>query len=422
MTDPLENVVGEGSPERTLSPGEVRRIMERGIPEDRVRGKRILVLTPDSTRTAPLPLMVRVLAEIIAPRAKALDFMVALGTHPPMDPEAILHLYGLTLEEKGRLLPESRFLNHRWDLPDTLVSLGRLSAGEIEDISEGRLSRKVEVVINRALLDYDLVLILGPVFPHEVAGFSGGSKYLFPGVAGGDFLHFTHWLGALVTCWDTIGIADTPVRRAIDRAAGLLPTPRLCVSMVVRPNADLAGLFVGDTRSSWRAAAAVSSNLHVVYKDRPYHTVLGRCPEMYSELWTAGKVMYKLEPVVQDGGRLIIYGPHLKEVSTTWGRFIEKVGYHSRDYFLEHMDKFKDIPLGVLAHSTHVKGLGVMEAGREEPRIEVILATGLGKDTCRKINLGYMNPADIHIPDYQGREDQGILYVEKAGEILHRLR
>ena len=191
--------------------------------------------------------------------------------------------------------------------------------------------------------------------------------------------------------------------------------------MVVKSKTELAGFYIGSTDESWSAAARLSAAMHILYKDKPFHTVVGRCPDMYTELWTGGKVMYKLEPVVADGGCLIIYAPNLIEVSKTWGVYIEKTGYHVRDYFLTQMERFQDIPLGVLAHSTHVKGLGSYENGIETPRIQILLASGIPEETCRKINLGYMDPGAINPEDYMNREDEGVLYVDNAGEILHRI-
>jgi len=270
--------------------------------------------------------------------------------------------------------------------------------------------------------DYDLIVVLGTVFPHEVAGFSGGYKYLFPGISGGDFLHFFHWLSAVQTCIKTIGKKDTPVRRVLNSAAGFVDVKCHCISMVVKSEKELAGLFVGTPEESWSSAADLSSCIHIVYKDRPYSLVLGKAPLMYDELWTAGKVMYKLERVVADGGTLIIFGKHIDTISHTWGRYIKKIGYHVRDYFLFQMERFKNIPKGVLAHSTHVKGLGTYENGNEVPRIDVILASSIPEDICRKINLGYMNPDEIDIDEYKNREDEGILFVDNAGEILYRLK
>jgi len=415
-------VTGYGSPKKVLAKQEIKDVLAKGLPADILTDKRVLVLTPDTTRTCPLPLMIKALARIVAPHAAKLDFMVALGTHPPMDSNDILTLYGLTPETKAQLLPDSRLLNHRWDLPDTLKVIGRLDADEVAEISGGVFHQGVDVSINGRIFDYDLILILGPVFPHEVAGFSGGDKYLFPGIAGGKFLHFTHWLGAVVTNWDTIGIKFTPVREALTRAAKLVPVPRICISMVVRSKSELAGLYVGDTLESWSAAAGLSEQIHIVYKDKPFHTVLGTASPMYDELWVAGKVMYKLEPVVAEGGSLIIYGKHIRHVSRTWGDQIARVGYHTRDYFLTRMERFQDIPGGVLAHSTHVRGLGKYENGVENPRIKLFLATSISKRECNAINLEYIDPDTINPDDYKNREKDGILLVEHAGEILHRLR
>ncbi len=413
--------VGKGDVHGALGERDVREIIARGIPAEKIRGKKVLVLTPDATRTAPLPLMVRVLLETMAPQAARLDFMVALGTHQPMPEDRIFALYGLAGKSRADLPPNVGFMNHRWDLPDQLCRIGAIKAEEIEALTGGLFREDVEVSINRAVFDYDLILILGPVFPHEVVGFSGGNKYLFPGISGGDFLHFFHWLGAVVTCWKTIGFKDTPTRAVVNRAASMISVPRWCLSMVVNSEGALAGLYAGTPEDAWSAAADLSMRIHIVYKPQPFRTVLGRAAEMYDELWVGAKVMYKLEPVVADGGTLIIFGPGIKEVSLTWGKQIEEIGYHVRDYFLGRMEKWKHIPRGVLAHSTHVRGVGTFVDGKEKPRIEVVLATGIPKEVCRRINLGYMDPAGVDVKKYMNREREGILFVDHAGEVLHRL-
>ncbi len=418
----MKKVIGQGSPDTRLTETEIRDFIAAGTPRDLFRDKKILVLTPDATRTCPLPQMIRGLHEVVGGGCRCLDFMVALGTHTPLPEEQILALYGITPEERQRHFGTSRFLNHRWDLPETFRELGTIPAEEIADLSRGHLSEAVPVVINRHIFDYDQVIILGPVFPHEVVGFSGGAKYLFPGISGGEFLHFFHWLGAVLTCADIIGIRDTPVRAVIHRALEMVSVPVHCLAMVVTPANDLCGLYVGDAREAWSAAAALSARVHIVRKDTPYRTVLGRAPAMYDELWVAGKVMYKLEQVVADGGRLIIYGPHITAISRTWGPQIEKIGYHVRDYFLKRMDAFADIPRGVLAHATHVRGTGRFENGSEHPRIDVVLATAIPEDVCRRISLGYLNPADVDLEAYRNRETEGILFVDHAGEILYKLK
>ncbi len=411
--------IGKGSPDAVLAENDVEAIIREGTPSGLYENKRVLVLTPDATRTCPLPMMVRAIRRTIGERCARLDFMVALGTHTPLPLEGIQALYGISNPRSE--FPRSAFYNHEWDRPDTFRRIGLLPAAEVEAISGGRLSEALPIEINRRIFDYDLVLIAGPVFPHEVVGYSGGAKYLFPGISGGEFLHFFHWLGAVISCKRIIGIKDTPVRRLIDRALEMVDVPVHCLAMVVNHAAGLCGLYAGDTREAWSRAADLSARIHVVTKRRPFRLVLGAAPAMYDEIWTAGKVMYKLEQVVADQGTLIIYAPHIHEVSRTWGRYIESVGYHIREYLLAHMDRLKDVPRGVLAHLTHVRGTGTYTDGVERPEVNLVLATSIPEDVCRRINVGYMDPRGIRLADYMNREDQGVLFVDHAGEILHRL-
>jgi lactate racemase len=414
-------VTGQGSVATRLGEAEITAIVEKGVPAGIVDGKRVLVLTPDATRSCPLPQMARVVARVVGRRAKKLDFMIALGTHQALPDDKVDALFGIGPGDRDGVFKGMRFLNHRWDLPESLQKLGTIPESEIEQLTKGLFRESVDVVINKAVYDYDLVLVLGPVFPHEVVGFSGGNKYLFPGISGGDFVHFFHWLGAVITCMDTIGVKYTPPRALVDRAAKMLSVQRWCIAMVVAPDGGLAGLFAGTPEEAWSSAADVSEKLHIVFKKKAYRTVLGIAPHMYDEIWTGGKVMYKLEPVVADGGELIIYAPHITEVSYTWGTYLNEIGYHVRDWFLSRMDTVKSIPRGVLAHSTHVRGVGKMVNGVEVPRITVTLATAIPEAACRKINLGYRDPASINVDSFRGREAEGILCVDHAGEILHRL-
>jgi nickel-dependent lactate racemase len=383
-------------------------------------GKRVLVLIPDNTRSGPIGDVFRLLYEHLQPKAKAIDCLVALGTHQPLDERHICKRLSMTISERRSTYAPVRFFNHEWDKPETFASLGKITADEIEQLSGGLFREEVNVRINKLLFEYDTFLILGPVFPHEVVGFSGGHKYIFPGIAGDEIINFFHWLGAVITNPAINGCKWTPTRQVVEKAAALLDIPHALVA-VVAVEGRLKGLFLGDCLPAWERAADLSSQVHIVYNDRPYNTILGLCPEMYDDIWTAGKVMYKLEPIVADGGTLIIYAPHITEVSYTHGRVLDRIGYHTRDYFLKQMDKFRDIPRSSLAHATHVKGCGTFENGVEKPRVNVVLATGIPKERCDKINLGYMDCKQVKIGDYENREHEGVLVVPHAGEILHRL-
>jgi nickel-dependent lactate racemase len=404
-----------------LSADDVRQLVSDAAPHAEHRGKKILLIVPDATRTAPVDLFFRALHEQLGTVAAAFDVMVALGTHPPMSDAAICHRLGITLDEKQARYPRVKLLNHEWDNPAALRSLGVIPADEIHALSSGLFSMDVEVKINRLLFDYDKIIIVGPVFPHEVVGFSGGNKYLFPGVSGPEVLNFFHWLGAVVTNPQIIGNKWTPVRKVVDRAGSMVKLDKLCFAMVVDHN-QLAGAFAGTPESAWDAASELSRKLHITYVDKPFHTVLSCAPRMYDDLWTGGKCMYKLEPVVADGGELIIYAPHITEVSVTHGPLIEQIGYHCRDYFLKQWDRFKHVPWGVLAHSTHVRGVGTYDNGQERCRIKVTVASRISPEICRKINLGYRDPDSIRMEDFANQQDQGVMLVPKAGEMLYHLK
>ncbi len=406
----------------TLKDSEVTEFVARAFPRGDAPGQRVLVIIPDGTRTAPVGLVFKALFDEIGGTARALDVLVALGTHQPMSEAAICRRLDLTEAERRDRFRRVRFFNHAWDDPAALREVGTLSTEETRELTGGRFALEVPVEVNRLLFDYDHVIIIGPVFPHEVVGFSGGNKYLFPGVGGPKILNFFHWLGAVITTPRIIGNKWTPVRKVVDRAGALVPVPKSCLALVVEPKGALVGIFSGTPESAWDAASEVSRETHIVYKERPYHTVLACAPAMYDEIWTAGKCMYKLEPVVADGGELIIYAPHITEFSVTHGRLIEEVGYHGRDYFLAQWDRFKEKPWGVLAHSTHVHGLGTFQNGVEVPRVRVTLATQISEARCRAVNLGYRDPASLRLPDFADREDEGVFLVPKAGETLFRLK
>ena len=414
------SVIGRGLTEGWLTEAELRQVAAAGLARLSVDGRRVLALIPDGTRTMPMPLAFEVLEQELGPRVAALDFLVALGTHTPMSDERLGALVGREVVD-GRA-GERLVMNHRWDDPASFVTLGTIGAGEIETLTGGLLSREVPVALNSLILDYDHILICGPVFPHEVAGFSGGTKYLFPGIAGPEIIHFTHWLGALITNREVIGTRDTPVRAVIDRAARFVDRPLSLLAPVVTHD-GVAGLYCGEVQETWEAAASLSAQRHVIWLEKPVERVLSVMPAMYDDLWTAAKGMYKVEPAVADGGEVVIYAPHVAEVSYTHGRLIDEIGYHCRDYFLQQWDRFAHFPGGILAHSTHLKGDGMFDAstGVETSRIDVKLATGIPRKRCERINLEYLDPATVDPEAWEERDEPGVLVVSPAGEHLYRV-
>ena len=317
----------------------------------------------------------------------------------------------------------SHIFNHRWDIPETFAEIGVIPTADVTRISGGVLSEPIRIQINRLVFDYDQVLICGPVFPHEVVGFSGGNKYLFPGVSTGEMIHQTHWLGALLGSYNIIGTGTTPVRQLIDLAAAKVSVPVSCFALVLK-GLDIAGIYFGAAKDAWKLAADHSSEAHIEWVDRPFRRVLAVIPEMYPDIWTGAKGMYKSDPAIADGGEVILYAPHIKQASYVHGAFIEKVGYHCAEYFLKQPKRFSDIPRGILAHSIHLCGQGSYDAAThtEKPRIRVTLATSIPQAQCSELNLGYVDYRTIKLEEWRNREAEGIKLIPHAGEILYRLK
>jgi nickel-dependent lactate racemase len=414
-------VIGKGLGKGYLTNDELREIISAGINSVAWEGKRLLVLIPDTTRTMPMPFVFNIFEELLSQRVRKIDYLVALGTHQMLSDTQLSCLVGKPVREG--MVGNTRIINHEWNKSETFTQIGTITAEEISQISSGVLSQDVPVYLNKLILDYDQILICGPVFPHEVVGFSGGNKYFFPGIAGPDVINFTHWLGALITSYNMIGTLHTPVREVINRAAEFIKIPTACFSFVVC-HEGVAGAYFGSLKKAWLEAAKLSAQRHITYVEKPFNRVLSIMPKMYDDLWTAAKGMYKLEPVVVDGGEVVIYAPHIHEVSYTHGKYLDEIGYHCRDYYLAQWEKFNNYPGGVLAHSTHLTGLGTFDknTGIESKRIRVTLATGIPAERCQKINLGYLAPGEVNIEEWKNHEDEGILVIPQAGEMLYRIR
>lgn len=412
-----------GSPGTRLDRLQVRTFIADALAGVELDGRRVVLVVPDGTRTCPLPLLLGEVRDALAGRTGEVTVLIALGTHQGMDAEQLGRHLGYPPGRSEEVYPGWRILNHESWLPETFTTLGTIGADRLTGLTNGLLEdTEVTVRINRHVAEADVALVIGPVFPHEVVGFSGGNKYFFPGVSGQELIDLSHWVGALITSADMIGTAGiTPVRAMIDEAAALIPTQRLALSMVVASGTDaLHAMAFGAPEESWAACAEISAQTHVTYRDAPVHRVLSIMPTKYQDIWTAAKGFYKLEPIVADGGEVIIYAPHITDISIMHPHIAE-IGYHNRDYFLGQWDRFKDVPWGDLAHSTHLRGQGTWDAEHgERNRVTVTLATGIPQDVVRSVNLNYLDPASVDIDAYDA--DPETFVEHHAGEVLHRLR
>lgn len=406
-----------------LDPASVTRFVTEALAEADLDRKSVCLVVPDGTRTCPLPLLLRAAHQALDGRARQVEVVIALGTHQGMSEEHLARHLGYPAGGLETIYPGWTVRNHESWLPETFTSLGTIGAARIAELTGGLLNdTSVEVKINRRVAEADVAIVVGPVFPHEVVGFSGGNKYFFPGVSGQEVIDLSHWVGALITSAEMIGSRGvTPVRALINEAAALIPAQRLALCLVVASGTDtLHAAAFGTPEDAWAACAAVSAETHVSYRDRPVKRVLSIMPTKYEDIWTAAKGFYKLEPIVADGGEVILYAPHITEVSVMHPHIAE-IGYHNRDYFVGQWERFRDQPWGDLAHSTHLRGQGTWDPERgERNRVTVTLATGIPEDVVRSVNLNYLDPASVDVAAYEADPDT---FVEPhAGEVLYRLR
>lgn len=383
-------------------------------------GERVLAIIPDKTRDDNTHELFPIADQFLTTRGvAAFDALVAQGTHPPMSEAQKLAKIG-NADFRGSIF------DHRWDETDELITLGELSADLTRELTGGLIDHAVPVTINKLLAPgvYDTVLVFGATVPHEVAGFAGGAKYFFPGVAGPELTHTTHWLGALAGIENIIGRVDTPTRRLIEAAADLIPARIISLNTVVsRNDGELTtyALFTGDIRAAFRRAAEVSRQVHIRYTGRKYKRVVALLDPHYDELWVGGKASYKLGAIIEEGGELIIYAPHLTKLSETHGALIEKYGYAPLESVRDMLGVSQELRenLCIAAHLAHVAYAGRLDAeGKIVPRYQITMATGVDEQTCRRVNLGYL---DYRTLDYESmRSDPDTLIVADAGRDLYQ--
>jgi nickel-dependent lactate racemase len=406
-----------------LTEDQVTAFVEESLAGADLDGKRVCLVVPDGTRTCPLPLLLGAAQRALAGRAREVTVVIALGTHQAMSDEHLARHLGYRPGASDDTYPGWTVLNHEFERPETFRTLGTIGAERMAELTGGLMTgESVPVRINRHVADADVAIVVGPVFPHEVVGFSGGNKYFFPGVSGQELIDVSHWVGALITSAEMIGTRGvTPVRALIDEAAAMIPAERLALCLVVASGTNtLHAASFGTPEDAWAACVEVSAETHVRYLDAPVRRVLSVMPTSYEDIWTAAKGFYKLEPIVADGGEVIIYAPHITQVSVMHPQ-ISEVGYHNRDYFLGQWDRFRSYPWGDLAHSTHLRGQGTWDPVQgERNRVTVTLATAIPEDVVRAVNLNYLDPASVDIAAFEA--DPDTLVVPHAGEVLHRLR
>jgi nickel-dependent lactate racemase len=424
--------IGFGSANSALSLDEMREIVKERL-ADVAPGSGVLAIIPDKTRDDNTHLLFPLASEALISRGiSSPDVLVAQGTHPPMsEPDKLIKIGA---DRSAPPWSNSRWdqdwhgqiFDHAWNRSEDLVTLGELGAAEVHRLTGGLMDQAISLTANRLVGPklYDKVLVFGATMPHEVAGFSGGAKYFFPGVAGPELTHATHWLGALSGIEHVMGKVETPIRALIEAAADFVTAEVISFNSVVsrdhKGNLQTHALFAGDIREAFRRAAAVSAKVHIKYTGRRYRRVIALLDEHYDDMWVGGKASYKLGGVIEDSGELLIYAPHLKRISETHGALIERYGYAPIEKVRQLVAEQPELKanLCVAAHLAHVAYAGRLDsAGEIVPRYRITLASAIDEDTCRRVNLGFMNHQDFRIGDYIA--DPNTLVVERAGVDLY---
>jgi nickel-dependent lactate racemase len=407
-----------------MSDLELSRIVEEALLK---LGRRIRVLAviPDKTRDDNTHILFPAAARFLANRTSTIEVLVAQGTHSPMSDAEKLTKIGIV--DRTDFPNLTGLHDHRWDKPEDLIEIGELDRDHVREITDGLLDETIPLAINKLAGsgEFDAILIFGATVPHEVAGFAGGAKYFFPGISGAALTHKTHWIAALATIERVIGRIETPTRHMIEAAADHVPGEVIAFTSVCSRTSDdrlrTHALFGGDFRRSIRAAAAVSRQVHVKYTGRRYKRVAALLDEHYEDLWLGGKASYRLGGVIEPGGELIIYAPRLKCISETHGAEIERFGgYAPIETVKELVARSGELQsnLCVAAHLAHVAYAGrVGEDGGYVPRYRIVLASQVDEETCRRVNLGYVDPASFDVESY--RDDPDTLIVERAGRDLY---
>ena len=415
-------VLGTGAASADLRVNDMRPIVEEALHAVE-SGSRVLAIVSDRTRDDNTPELFPLVSQTLARiGASSLDVLIAQGTHVAMNEADKRAKIGAGLASMPLL---GSVFDHHWDRESELTTLGTIGADVIAKETGGLLNESVRIRLNAHLApgQYDHVLVLGATVPHEVAGFAGGAKYFFPGVAGPELTHLTHWLGALATIERVIGRIETPTRHLIEAAGAFVPAPVIAFTTVAtRDSSGLKtrALFTGDIRETVRRAAEISQQVHIRYTGRRYERVVAILDEHYDELWVGGKASYKLGSIIERGGELIIYAPQLSAISLTHGALIEKYGYAPLERVRDMVEGSDELRanLCVAAHLAHVAYAGEKgDDGVVVPRYRITLAANLSEETTRRVNLGYL---DVRTFDpWAYRDDPDTLVVENAGRDLY---
>ena len=422
----IENLNGE------LTDEQLEEIVKEGL-KDFCSVKKVLLIHPDYTRTDFTDKLIPLIYQELKNKGMTkIDSLNAGGTHRAMTEEEIRSKLGLSSQ-----INFNNYYNHEYSNPQKLVTVGEIPASFVAEKTQGELFQSIPVVVNKLITqDYDLIITLSGTVPHEAAGYAGGLKVFFPGISGPEVIDFFHWAAVLIGIPQIIGTMDNPAREIINKGSSCvftkIKTPTISFNMVFKEKEHQViskGLYVGvgfdGFIEAYKQATKASSQLHVVYVDRPLEFVVQVIDKNYDEIWTAGKGSYKLQSpgVMAPGGEIIIYAPHIDcfHSRPEMDFALRQIGYHCKDYVKKYLESNLEFSKNIAAHVINVRGEGSFDvnSGKEEFNFKVTLATGISQEICESVGLGYRNPDSIRKEDFIG---PGKLWIENGGKYLYKIK
>ena len=421
----IENLQGE------LTEEQLKEIVKESL-KDFSSVKKVLLIHPDYTRTdfsdKIIPLIYK---ELKNKGMSQIDSLNASGTHREMTEIEIREKLGLSSQ-----INFNHFYNHEYNDPQQLITVGEISAAFVAEKTEGELSQSIPVVVNKLVVaDYDLIITLGGTLPHEAAGYAGGLKVFFPGISGPGVIDLLHWAAVLIGIPQIIGTVDNPAREVINQGSSYIfdqiKASTISFNMVFEEEHQVIpkGLYIGAGYNgfieAYKQASRASSQLHVIYLDEPLKVAVQVIDKSYDEIWTAGKGSYKLQSpgVIAPGGEIIIYAPHINcfHSRPEMDFALRQIGYHCKDYVKKYLKSNPCFSKNIAAHVINVRGTGSFDvnSGKEKFDFKVTLATGISKEICESVGLGYRNPDSIRQENFV---EPGKLWIENGGKYLYKIK
>ena len=319
--------------------------------------KKLLLIPPDITRSNSGAGAITAMLYAMLGNKNHVDVMPVLGTHMPMSEEEIREFFG-----EG--IPMERFIVHNWR--NDVKSIGTVPGNFVSKVSEGLVNEPIEAELNKRLVDgsYDLIISIGQVVPHEVAGMANYSKNIFVGCGGSRMISSSHMLGAFYGAERIMGQADSPVRKVFDYAeehftAGIPLLYILTVTTQHKCKTAVRGLFAGRSRKVYEAAAEMSRELNLTYVDKPLDKVVVFLDEKeFKTTWLGNKAVYRTRMAIADGGSLLILAPGVRKFGEDDANdaIIRKYGYCGRENVLQLCKTKDDLGANLSAASHLIHG------------------------------------------------------------------